>query len=125
MNLIYGLGVIFVVTFIGELVYQALPLPIPASVYGLLIMLICLQTKIIKLNKIKDASDLLLKLMPLMFIPASVGLINIWGEMQKILLPLAVIIALTTVIVMVATGKVTQYIVLLEKRGNKHDRNIK
>ncbi|WP_350343020.1 CidA/LrgA family protein [Proteinivorax tanatarense] len=115
MNLIYGLGIIFFVTFVGELIYITLPLPIPASVYGLIIMLICLETKIIKLEKIKVISNFLLKIMPLLFIPASVGMITVWDEIRAIFLPLAVIISLTTIIVMVTTGKVTQYIVLREK----------
>ena len=45
MKLLYQFGVILAVTFVGELLYALLPLPIPASIYGLIVMLICLGTK--------------------------------------------------------------------------------
>lgn len=110
MKYVYQLGVILAVTIVGEVMYRLLPLPIPASIYGLLIMLFCLSTKIIKLDKIKETSNFLLKIMPIMFIPAAVGILNIWNDISSILIPLLIITISTTVLVMVITGKVTEFI---------------
>ena len=74
MKLLYQFGVILAVTFVGELLYALLPLPIPASIYGLIVMLICLGTKVVKLSQVKIAADFLIDIMPPMFIPAAVGL---------------------------------------------------
>ena len=60
MKLLYEFGVIMAVTFLGEICHAVLPLPIPASIYGLLLMLFALCTKIIKLEQVKVAGDFLL-----------------------------------------------------------------
>ena len=109
MKLLYQFGVILAVTFVGELLYALLPLPIPASIYGLIVMLICLGTKVVKLSQVKIAADFLIDIMPPMFIPAAVGLIVVWGDLKEILIPVVVITCLSTVIVMVCTGKVDVY----------------
>ncbi len=110
MNYIFQLVIIFIITFVGEVLYKFIPLPIPASIYGLLLMFICLKTKIIKLEQVKSAGDLLLDVMPIMFMPAAVGLITIWKDVLHIVIPMIIITLLTTVLVMAATGKITDFI---------------
>ena len=119
MKFIYQFGVILLITFIGEGINRLIPLPVPASIYGLLIMLFCLKTQIIKLEKVKQTADFLLEFMPLMFIPAVVGLITIWDEISSILLPIIIITLFTTIIVMAATGRMTQFMIHRGKREIK------
>ena len=124
MKLLYQFGVILAVTFVGELLYALLPLPIPASIYGLIVMLICLGTKVVKLSQVKIAADFLIDIMPPMFIPA-VGLIVVWGDLKEILIPVVVITCLSTVIVMVCTGKVTQTLIRRkQKTGEMKDERV-
>ena len=125
MKLLYQFGVILAVTFVGELLYTLLPLPIPASIYGLIVMLICLGTKVVKLSQVKIAADFLIDIMPPMFIPAAVGLIVVWGDLKEILIPVVVITCLSTVIVMVCTGKVTQTLIRRkQKTGEMKDERV-
>ncbi len=125
MKLLYQFGVILAVTFVGELLYALLPLPIPASIYGLIVMLICLGTKVVKLSQVKIAADFLIDIMPPMFIPAAVGLIVVWGDLKEILIPVFVITCLSTVIVMVCTGKVTQTLIRRkQKTGEMKDERV-
>ena len=125
MKLLYQFGVILAVTFVGELLYALLPLPIPASIYGLIVMLICLGTKVVKLSQVKIAADFLIDIMPPMFIPAAVGLIVVWGDLKEILIPVVVITCLSTVIVMVCTGKVTQTLIRRkQKTGEIKDERV-
>lgn len=125
MKLLYQFGVILAVTFVGELLYAMLPLPIPASIYGLIVMLICLGTKVVKLSQVKIAADFLIDIMPPMFIPAAVGLIVVWGDLKEILIPVVVITCLSTVIVMVCTGKVTQTLIRRkQKTGEMKDERV-
>ena len=125
MKLLYQFGVILAVTFVGELLYALLPLPIPASIYGLIVMLICLRTKVVKLSQVKIAADFLIDIMPPMFIPAAVGLIVVWGDLKEILIPVVVITCLSTVIVMVCTGKVTQTLIRRkQKTGEMKDERV-
>ena len=103
MKLLYEFGVIMAVTILGEIC-----LAVPASIYGLLLMLFALCTKIIKLEQEKVAGDFLLDIMPPMFIPAGVGLLTAWPDLKPVLVPVLVITVVVTVFVMVVTGRVSQ-----------------
>lgn len=116
MKLLYQFGIILFVTFLGELLYRMIPLPIPASIYGLLLMLLGLCTKIIKLRQVKIAGDFMLDIMPPMFIPAAAGLVLVWPQLKSELLPILVITGVTTVVVMVITGKAAQYFIRRKRR---------
>lgn len=106
--------IILFVSFLGELLHLLIPLPIPASVYGLVLMLLALCSGILKLAQVKKAADFLIEIMPVMFIPAAVGLLESWSALQSIWLPVIVITILTTVIVMAVTGQVTQRMIRRE-----------
>lgn len=117
MKYIRQLAIIFAVTAVGEILKYVLPLPVPASIYGLVIMLALLMTKTIKLEQVKDTGEFLIEIMPLMFIPPSVGLMASWGQFKEMLIPLVVISLVSTVVVMVSTGKMSDF--LLSRKGDK------
>lgn len=102
----------------GGITYP-LPLPVPASVYGLVLMLGALTSGILKLEQVEDAADFLVEIMPVMFVPAGVGLLEAWGDLQPIWLPVVIITILTTVIVMVVTGRSTQFVIKKDRRKEK------
>ena len=104
------------VSFLGELLHILIPLPIPASVYGLVLMLAALCTGVLKLAQVREAADFLIEIMPVMFIPAAVGLLESWSALQAVWFPVAVITVLTTIIVMAATGRITQYLIRRDHR---------
>ncbi|MDO4650051.1 MAG: CidA/LrgA family protein [Eubacteriales bacterium] len=109
--------IILLFSAVGELLHFLIPLPIPASVYGLVLLLIALMTGIVKLSQVKDVSDFLIEIMPVMFVPAGVGLLNSWGILKPVLVPVLKITVLSTVIVMLVTGRVTQFIIRRSKKN--------
>lgn len=116
MKLLEQFGIILTLTFIVETFKELVPLPVPASVYGLVLMLLLLKFKILNISAIKDASKLLIETMPIMFIPAAVGLLNAWNVIRDLLIPLTLVVSLTTVIVMVISGHITQFIIVSSKK---------
>lgn len=116
-------GIILGVTCAGELMKYFLPLPIPGSIYGLLLMFVLLLTKVVKVDQVKETGEFLIEIMPLMFIPAGVGLMASWGELQGFLVPLLVITITTTFIVIFVTGKVTDF--MMDRRNTKKQENEK
>lgn len=110
MKYIFQLFIILVVSFIGELIHYFVPLPIPASIYGLVIMFLLLETKIIKLSMVKETSSYILGIMTIFFVPPCVGFINAFPLMKQFGIQFLVIGIGTTVLVMIATGWVTQII---------------
>ena len=109
--------IILLLSFLGEGLHIILPLPVPASVYGLVLMLAALQTGILKTHQVRETAGFLIEIMPVMFIPAAAGLLNAWGVLKPVFVPVAVITAVTTVFVMVVTGLVTQGIIRKGKRN--------
>ena len=118
-------GIILGVTCAGELMKYFIPLPIPGSIYGLLLMFVLLFTKVIKVEQVKDVGEFLIEIMPLMFIPAGVGLMASWGDLQGFLVPLLVITISTTFIVIFVTGKVTDFMMdhKKSKKQNSREKN--
>ncbi len=109
-------GIILVVTFMAEVLGYLLPLPIPSSIYGLVLMLLALHFRIIKLPQVKEASVFLLEIMPMMFIPAAVGLMVVFPSLRSILFPVVIITVVSTFVVMIVAGRVTQSVILSDRR---------
>lgn len=113
--------IILLVSFLGEILHFLLPFPIPASVYGLVLMLAALKTGILKVGQVKRAAEFLIEAMPVMFIPAGVGLMTSWETLKPVCFPIIVITIVTTVFVMAVTGRVTQAVIKREER--RHMKN--
>ena len=110
-------GIILGVTCAGEVLKYFIPLPIPGSIYGLVLMLALLMTRAIKVEHVKDVGEFMIEIMPLMFIPAGVGLMTSWSQLKTFLLPIVVITVVSTFVVMIVTGKVTDF--LLDRKGKE------
>lgn len=109
---------ILAISFIGEILKYFLPLPIPASIYGMMILFIGLLTGIIPLEAVKDVGKFLIEIMPVMFISAGVGLMSSWVNLKPVLLPVSIITVVSIVTVMIATGRTSQWII---RRGKKKE----
>ena len=120
MKYVKQFAIILLVSLAGELMSFLLPLPVPASIYGLVLMLFSLLTGLIKLDAVRDAACFLIEIMPLMFIPAAVGLMASWSVIRANLLAYLVIAAVTTLAVMAVSGLVTQGV--LRRNGKGEDR---
>jgi len=119
MKYIREFGIIIVISLIGELLNYLIPLPIPSSIYGLVIMFLCLHFKIVKIADVKKTAVLLIEIMPLMFIPAAVGIIESWDIIKPNVIAYAIITIVSTVLVMAVAGRVTQWVIRHSKKGDK------
>ncbi len=109
---------ILLFSFAGELLKFVIPLPVPASIYGLLLLLLALVTGILRLESVKETSKFLIEIMPLMFIPAAVGLLESWDALSGILIQVLTATVVSTVLVMGVSGMVTQALIR-KKQGGK------
>ncbi len=110
---------IILFSFLGEGLNAWIPLPIPASIYGLILLFLALASGVIRLSQVKEVADFFIKIMPVLFIPAAVGLMNYWEVLESIWLSVLIIIIVTTILVMVVSGKVTQWVLRKEKISKK------
>ncbi len=121
MKYIKQFTIIMVVSFLGECIKVLLPFKIPASVYGLVIMLAALMIGVIKLESVKETAEFFIQNMPVMFIPPTVGLLAAWPLFKDMAIPFCIICFVTTIIVMVVTGHVSQFIIRHKKHEKKDD----
>ena len=110
--------IIIAISFVGEVLNKLVPLPIPASIYGIVILFTLLCTKVIKVSDVKEASKFLIEIMPIMFVPPAAGLLETWGVVQTGLWQYLLLTVVSTVIVMIVSGLVTQLVI---KSGGKRE----
>lgn len=115
MKYVRQLIIILLISFVGEILNYLLPLPVPASIYGLLLLFAGLVSGVIPLEKVKDTGHFLVEIMPLMFIPAAVGLLESWGVLQPVWMPIISITVVSTVVVIAAAGLTTQGVIRWNK----------
>ena len=106
-------------TLAGEALQRILPLPIPASVWGLALLFLALCFGLVKLEQVKDAAGFLISVMPLMFVSPAVGIVENWNLIKGQLLPIFLLLAATTFLVFGISGCLTQ--LLMKKGGRQHD----
>lgn len=111
MKHIVQFAIILLFSFLGDVLARVLPLGIPASIYGMLLLFFCLLFKIVRLEWIKDTGKFLLEIMPVLFVPVCAGVIDSWLDIKLFFLPVLFAILLITPFVMVVTGKVAQWLI--------------
>ena len=109
--------IILVFTMLGELLAYVIPFPIPAAIYGIVLMLIALSTGIVTPDKVKEVSSFLTGIMPILFVPPAVRILEYWGIIGPNLAAIAIIAVATTFLVFAVSALVTQQI--MKKKGGK------
>ena len=116
MKIIKQFTIIIALSFIGEVLHALIPFPIPAGIYGILLLFLALERKILMVDDIEEVSSFLIFIMPLLFVPPAVGLIDAWEVLRSSLTAYVTIIVAVTFIVMIATGRITQWFLRHSRR---------
>ena len=111
--------IIIAFAFVGEVLHFLIPIPVPASIYGIILLFSALEKKWVKVKDIREVSVFLIAIMPVMFIPSAVGLIDSWEAIRSSIIQYIAVILLTTVVVMGCAGFVTQYVIRKGKEKKK------
>ena len=117
MKYVKQLLIILAFSFLGEALQALIPLPIPAAVYGLVLLLIALCTKLLKPQHIADTANFLIGIMPLLFVAPAAKIMAYWGVIKENWLPIIAIIVISTFVVFAVSGLVTK----LVRKGAKDD----
>lgn len=111
MRYLFQFGRILAFCFAGEVLHAVLPLPVPASVYGLLLLLLALCSGIVRPEQVRETGMFLTGIFPLLFVPAAAGVMELWAELGAMLLPAVIAVVPVTVLVFAAAGRTTQAII--------------
>ena len=109
-------GIILLISFVGEILEKWIPLPIPASIYGIILLFLCLKLNIIPHEAVHETGKFLIEIMPLMFIPAAVGLLETGGVIAPAWLEYVAVTVISTWVVMIVSGRVTQFVIRRKRK---------
>ena len=113
-------SIILLFSLAGEALHALLPLPVPASIYGIVLLLACLMAGVVRVDAIREVSSFLIEIMPVMFIPAAVGLMESFGLLLPSLGAYLAIMAVSTFAVMAVAGRVTQAVIRRQSAKEAH-----
>ena len=105
-------------TLAGELLQRLVPLPIPASVYGRVLLFAALNTGLVKLEQVKDAGGFLISILPILFVSPAVGILDNWEAIRGALIPILALTLLSTVLTFGIAGRATQAMMGKEEKPN-------
>lgn len=111
---------ILLFSFLGEVLHSAIPLPIPAAIYGIVLLLLALLTGLLKLEKVAETANFLISILPVLFVAPVVNILTYWDLIAPHWLPISIICIVSTLLVFAVSGLVTQAL-LKKKDGVEHD----
>ena len=109
---------ILLFSLLGELLQACLPLPIPAAIYGLLLLLFALMTGLLKEKQVSEASEFLISLLPVLFVPPLAKILLYWDLISPHAAAIIIICVVSTVFIFAISGLVTKW---LQKRRDDHE----
>ena len=111
-------GLILLFSFLGEVCRFLIPLMIPASIYGIALLFAALSLKIIRVEQVSETGSFLTSLLPLLFVPPAVRLMDYWSVIQPVLGPFLLICLVVTVMVFAVSGLVSKW---MSGKGGQKD----
>ncbi len=120
MKYLYQAGIIFLFTFLGEALAKFIPFPIPAAIWGLLLLFLALCVKLVRVEQIKECSGFLAALLPVLFVAPTVNLMEQAKALLGSLPAVIVIILISTFLTFLVSGRVTQRLLLKKKEERDH-----
>lgn len=117
MKYLCQFAIILLFSLAGDLCHALLPLPIPASIYGMVLLLLAFASKRLKIESVKATGSFLVSLLPLLFVAPTVGLMGCWDLIRTDPLKIGILILATTVLTFGVSGLLTK---LFCKGGSEH-----
>ena len=110
--------IILIMAVLGGILNWLIPLPIPATVWGMLLMFIALMCGLVKLNQVEDTADFFMGIMPMLFVPLAVGLMDTWQILADYAMPIIIIVVASFFICYAVTGKTADIIISRSSRAD-------
>ena len=117
MKYVLQFGVIMLFSLAGDLCHALLPFPIPASIYGMVLLFLAFASKLLKVESVKETGAFLVSMLPLLFVIPTVGLMAYWDLIRADVFRIAVLIVVTTILTFGVSGMLTK---LFRKGGEEN-----
>ena len=110
--------IILIMAVLGGILNWLIPLPIPATVWGMMLMFIALMCGVVKLDQVEDTADFFMGIMPMLFVPQAVGLMDTWQILADYAMPIIIIVVASFFICYAVTGKTADIIISRSSRAD-------
>lgn len=121
MEIIKQLGIVFGVCLIGQFLSSCLPIAVPSSVIGMILLLVLLCLQVIKPHHVEKNSNFLLKNMAFFFIPAGVSILDNYSYVANNILPLLLVCLITTVLTFGVTARTVTLVIKIQNKVRKKE----
>lgn len=111
MKYIKQILIILLFTFAGQLLQAIIPLPIPAAIYGLVLLFLALCSGLLKPEHIDQTARFMISILPVLFVAPAVNILEHWGIIAPQLGSICTIVLVSTVLTFVIAGRVTGWLV--------------
>lgn len=119
MKYISQFSIIFGFSVLGEALHRLIPLPIAASVYGLVLLFLALCLKLVKVEQVQDVGHFLISILSLLFVSPTVGIVDCWSMIQPQLLNIFLLLVASTAVTFGISGVIAQ--ALMKRKAVKQD----
>lgn len=100
-----------VILLISKIIESFIPIPMPASVIGLVLLFIALCTGIVKLGQIESVGTALTNNISFLFVPAGISVINSLPILSQSPVLIILLIIISTILLLISTGFASQLLV--------------
>lgn len=109
--------IIILFCIIAEILATVLPLPIPAAIYGFVLLFLALVAKVVKPEHIDKTADFLISIIGVFFVAPAVNILAYYDVIAPALVPVCIIVASSTFVVFGVAGLVTQWLRRKEQKN--------
>lgn len=105
---ILQIGILYGFSLAGNFLQNTFHLPLPGNIIGLLLLLSALLLNLFKVQWISQGSGYLLAILPLLLVPATVGIMNYPSLFTGKGVFIFIIVVLSTIVTILLTAKTSQ-----------------
>lgn len=121
MKILKGIFIILLHLALGHLCAGLIGDFIPASVWGMVLLFASLMIGLVKPEDVRTVAHFLTDNMTIFFLPAAIGIMDQWGLIKMNLLAWLAVVLISTVLVMLSTGLLQQWLMSISKKRNGDD----
>lgn len=119
MKITLQVAVVFLISWLGSIISEILPIPIPGSVLGMILLFVLLMLKVLKVEHIRQKIDFLKVHMPLFFIPAGVEIMEKYNLVRGNIIKLLIVCVVSTILTFVATVYTVKGVITIQNKIKK------
>lgn len=108
LTFVFGLALLVALAALGDWLVRVTGASVPGSVVGMLLLTALLETRLLRLELVRPAAELLVRHLALLYVPAGVALLVYWSAVRGDLLAIALAALASLVAVLAVVGPIVQ-----------------